>query len=116
VGQEGGGEVAKPAYRRLFPLAALGIGITWLGAIEVFFDSSRQAEMMEGIVLFVSLLPVAVSMLARHFLALSGAQLSARVLKLVSLTLTLGLSIPYWLWLEKLFWRRFERKVSQRVS
>jgi hypothetical protein len=111
--REGAGPSMPP--RKHFS-APLGIVFTGLVALGVFLDNSKQARMIEGALLILSTLPEVVAASVRYLLTHFVVDIGPRWPMLIWLLLVLGLSVPYWLWLQARWRKWLELKVNEEIE
>jgi hypothetical protein len=101
-----------------FSLAVGAIGITALAIVAAyasfFLGKPSDAKVFVVIIMLINTIPATAAALLLGLLAVLGG--GVRVLFWGWIPLTFGLSIPYWLWIERRWKRKLERRISEEVE
>lgn len=101
-----------------FSPAKSAIGLSWLAAVAAFvllrLGHPALAKLLEDLMLVLNFVPAAAALLVCGLLILLRVDVRAAMLVWPLLTLVLG--VPFWLWFEKGWRRRNERKAAREAG
>ena len=101
-----------------FSIATAALGVTFIAILAAYgslgLGKPDDTKIFAVIIFLINMIPAAVAALILGLVSALGA--GVRVFFWGWMPLTFGLSVPYWIWVERKWRRKLERRVEEEVE